>query len=288
MRCLGIDIGGTKTLSVVVDDEAVPPRVVQEQRFASNPQADPITTVLDIVRTIGDVDSVGVGIAGLVSLDGTVEMTTHLAGVRGVPLRETLAQSLDRPVVVDNDATCAVVGEWQLGAGRGHDDLLVVTIGTGIGGGAVVGGRLARGTHGFAGEFGHIVVERGGLRCPCGRSGCWETRVSGRGLAHIAGTASSTEVIEGCRRGDSAAKQALDEFGDWAALGLHNLVNVFDPSCIVLGGGLGSLADVVSVVAEHFVHGERSHVGRPLPSIVAAELADRAGAIGAALMSAAG
>lgn len=286
MRRLGIDIGGTKTLCVLIDDAGGEFSIVDERRVPTDPNADAVGTIVDIAGSFVDIDSLGVGIAGLVTRDGSVAVTTHLPGVRDLPLGRRLATSLGIPVVIDNDATCAAVAEWRLGAGRGEDDVLVVTIGTGIGGGAIIDGRVARGSHGFAGEYGHIVVQRDGLVCPCGRHGCWEAYVSGRGLAHIAGVASSEAVLDAFATGRADAVRAVGEFAEWAALGLHNLVNSIDPACIVLGGGLGSRPEIVAAVRERFVTGERSHLGRALPRIVAAQLGERAGAIGAALVGA--
>lgn len=286
MKRLGIDIGGTKTLCVVVDDSGPEPLVVHEQRVPTDPNGDAARIIVDLVRSFDRVDSLGVGIAGLVGRDGSVAVTTHLPGVHDLPLGRRLAATLGIPVAIDNDATCATVAEWRLGAGRGDNNMLMVTIGTGIGGGAIIDGRVARGHHGFAGEYGHIVVERDGLACPCGRHGCWEAYVSGRGLAHIAGAASSEAVVAAFAGGDKQAARAVGEFAEWAALGLHNLVNSLDPGCIVLGGGLGSRPEIVAVVEERFLNGERGHVGRGLPRIVAAQLGERAGAIGAALVGA--
>jgi len=286
VRRLGIDIGGTKTLCVVVDDSNGELSVVDERRVPTDPNADAATTIIGLATSFAGVDSLGVGIAGLVARDGSVAVTTHLPGVHDLPLGRRLATTLGIPVEIDNDATCATVAEWRFGAGRGEDNVLMVTIGTGIGGGAIINGRVARGSHGFAGEYGHIVVQRGGLACPCGRHGCWEAYVSGRGLAHIAGAPSSEAVLDAHVAGDPAASRAVGEFADWAALGLHNLVNSFDPACIVLGGGLGSRAEIVTAVHERFLAGERSHLGRALPRIVAAQLGEHAGAIGAALVGA--
>ncbi|MFM7410856.1 MAG: ROK family protein, partial [Actinomycetota bacterium] len=252
MRRLGIDIGGTKTLCVVVDDVEGEPRVIEERRVATDADGDAVAAVVSLARGFDGIASVGLGIAALVTRDGTAVTTTHLPGVRDAPLRAVLSERLGLPVVVDNDGTCTAVAEWRLGAARGYREVLAVTIGTGIGGGTIVGGRVARGANGFAGEYGHMVVERNGLACPCGRRGCWEAYVSGSGLAHIAGATSSEAVIEAYGRGDEAAARALDEFANWAALGLHNLVNIFDPACIVLGGGLGARSEVVAAITKRF------------------------------------
>lgn len=286
MRRLGIDIGGTKTLCVVIDDSVDGGRVVDERKVPTNLTGDAAAAVVDLARTFGEIDSVGVGIAGLVSRDGDVVVTTHLPGVRELPLRDRVVSQLGLPVVVDNDATCAAVAEWRIGSARGVDDALMVTLGTGIGGGAIVGGRVARGHNGFAGEFGHMVVARGGEPCPCGRRGCWEAYASGGGLARLAGGVASETVVERFLDGDSRATEIVTSFADWVVVGLHNLVNIYDPACIVLGGGLGSQREIVELVSTRFEEGEGGHVGRALPSLVAAVLGQRAGAIGAAFIGA--
>jgi len=286
VKRLGIDIGGTKTLCVVVDDSGAEPRVVDERRVSTDPRGDAGEAIVELARSFADIDSVGVGIAGLVSRDGTVVVTTHLPGVRDVPLRRQVEGALGIPVAVDNDATCAAVAEWRVGAARGCRDSLVVTLGTGIGGGAIVDGRVARGHNGYAAEFGHMVVERNGSRCPCGRRGCWEEYASGGGLSRLAGGIASEQVIEGFVARDEASVRVVGEFADWVAIGLHNLVNIHDPELIVLGGGLGSLPEIVDVVSRRFAAGEGGHAGRSLPRIAAAQLGHRAGAIGAAFIGA--
>jgi glucokinase len=286
VKRLGIDIGGTKTLCVVVDDSGAEPRVVDERRVSTDPRGDAGEAIVELARSFADIDSVGVGIAGLVSRDGTVAVTTHLPGVRDVPLRRQVEGALGIPVAVDNDATCAAVAEWRVGAARGCRDALVVTLGTGIGGGAIVDGRVARGHNGYAAEFGHMVVERNGSRCPCGRRGCWEEYASGGGLSRFAGGIASEQVVEGFVARDEASVRVVGEFADWVAIGLHNLVNIHDPELIVLGGGLGSLPEIVDVVSRRFAAGEGGHAGRSLPRIAAAQLGHRAGAIGAAFIGA--
>jgi len=286
VKRLGIDIGGTKTLCVVVDDSGAEPRVVDERRVSTDPRGDAGEAIVELARSFADIDSVGVGIAGLVSRDGTVVVTTHLPGVRDVPLRRQVEGALGIPVAVDNDATCAAVAEWRVGAARGCRDALVVTLGTGIGGGAIVDGRVARGHNGYAAEFGHMVVERNGSRCPCGRRGCWEEYASGGGLSRLAGGIASEQVIEGFVARDEASVRVVGEFADWVAIGLHNLVNIHDPELIVLGGGLGSLPEIVDVVSRRFAAGEGGHAGRSVPRIAAAQLGHRAGAIGAAFIGA--
>ena len=167
-------------------------------------------------------------------------------------------------VEVDNDATCATVAEWKTGVGVGITDLVLVTLGTGIGGGLVVNGELVRGRNGFAGEFGHMVVDPTGPLCPCGRRGCWERYASGSGLAMLAREAAIARRCEAvvelaggdpqdvrgehvqfaARAGDVEALAVIDEFARWVALGLSNLTNALDPEMFVLGGGLAAGADL--------------------------------------------
>jgi len=217
-----------------------------------------------------------------------------------------LAERLGHPVSVDNDGTCAALAEWRLGAGTGTSDMVLVTLGTGIGGGLVAGGRLQRGAHGFAGEFGHMVVDPHGPKCPCGRRGCWERYASGSGLAMLAREAATgrrlREVVEraggdpldvrgehvhdAAREGDAEARAVIDDFGRWVALGLANLTNALDPQMFVLGGGLAAGADLyLDPITRWF--GEllyQPHL-RPIPRIEFARLGPFAGAVGAALLA---
>ena len=268
MPTIGLDVGGTKVLGVVLDDDAA---VVAERKEPTRRDA-----------------------AGL--LEGLV-----------LPVGPTLAEAFGLPVRADNDATCAAWAEHQLGAAKGADTALLVTLGTGIGGGLVVDGLLVRGANGFAGEVGHMVVDDGGIPCTCGRRGCWERYASGTALGQqaraLVAEGGGTRLVElaggdpagvtgehvttAAAEGDADAIAVLDGFADWFALGLANLIHAFDPSRCVIGGGLvgagdvvfgpirTALADVRLVAPEH----------RPPVEVVPATLGARAGAIGAALLA---
>jgi glucokinase len=208
-------------------------------------------------------------------------------------------------VHVDNDATCAATSEWLFGAGRGATDMVLVTLGTGIGGGLVAGGKLQRGKHGFAGEYGHIVVDPDGPPCPCGRRGCWERYASGSGLARLAREAAvgrrvnrvldlaggdpesvrGEMVMQAAREGDADALKVIDLFGRWVALGLVNLTNVLDPEMFVLGGGLAAGSDLYLEPIKSWFH-ELIYQPelRPMPEVAFAHWNERAGAVGAALL----
>lgn len=310
---VGVDLGGTKCLGVVVDGDD---RVVDELRVPTPRGRGEILDVLgDVAAELvgrvrpdvaGDVAGVGVGAPGLVDAAGMLRYAPNLPGVSEMPLAGPLSERLGMTVVVENDASCAGWGEFAAGAGRGRSDMILVTLGTGIGGGIVLGGRLFRGHHGFAGEIGHMVVNPNGPPCPCGQRGCWERFASGSGLgslareAAVAGRAAGLVDLAGgdpdavrgehvtaaAAAGDPEATAVMDDFGWWVALGLANLANAMDPELFVLGGGLVEAGDVllhpVRRAFDRLVEGA-SH--RPPVSIVAAELGEHAGAIGAALLA---
>jgi glucokinase len=253
---------------------------------------------------------VGVGVPGMLDRAGILRFAPNLPEAGGADLGALLARRLGGPApVVANDANLAALAEHRLGAGRGVDDLLMVTLGTGIGGGLIVAGRLVTGARGFAGEIGHMVVDPSGPLCPCGRRGCWERFASGDGLSMLARRADERRgrgaprrraggrdeevrgehVTEAAQAGDPAALAVMDEFGWWIALGLTNLAAAVDPARIVIGGGLAASGELVlgptrRAFAALVEGGDR----RPAVEIVGATLGERAGAIGAALAARAG
>ncbi|MFM9225207.1 MAG: ROK family protein, partial [Actinomycetota bacterium] len=177
--------------------------------------------------------------------------------------------------------------------GRGGDEgglggAVMVTLGTGIGGGIVMGGRLQRGAHGFAGEMGHMIVERDGIACPCGLRGCWERYASGSALGDPATGPTGEQIVAAARGGDATAIARIEEFAGWVAIGLASLVNLCDPLVVVLGGGvIGSRDTVMPSVRTKFGEALYSAEARPHPRLEAAVLGERAGAIGAALLASA-
>ena len=303
---VGIDVGGTKALGVVLDASG---SVVAEERRPTprgeNSLGPLVDTLVELANDLGVDGSLGIGVPGLVTRDGVLRAAPNLDGVADFAVAELVGERLGHAVSLDNDATCATVAEWQLGAGRGASDLILVTLGTGIGGGLVADGVLHRGRNGFAGEYGHMVVQPDGPRCPCGRRGCWERYASGSGLAMLAREAATgrrlRSVVEhaggdpqavrgehvqaAAREGDEEALAVIDDFGRWVALGLSNLTNAFDPEVFVLGGGLAEGAELyLEPITRWF--GEllyQPHL-RPSPRIDFAEWGPLAGAVGAALL----
>lgn len=304
---LGIDVGGTKILGVVVDDAGA---VLAEEKVATPVGEE---AVLDAAADLGErlrvatgpVGAAGIGAAGLVDRSGVLRVSPNLPGVADAPLGEGLARRLGVPVAADNDATCAAWGEFHLGAARGTADAVVLTLGTGIGGGFVANGVLVRGASGFAGEPGHMVVDPDGPPCPCGRRGCWERYASGSGLGRLAREAAhaglASRVVElaggdaedvrgehvtaAAAEGDGQAQAVLERFGWWIALGAANLVNLLDPEVVVIGGGLAAAGELV-LAPTRAAFGDLVMAARHRPEVplVGTVLGPRAGAVGAALL----
>ncbi|MGH9088041.1 MAG: ROK family protein, partial [Acidimicrobiales bacterium] len=252
--------------------------------------------------------AIGVGVPGMVDRrSGVLRFSPNLPGAVGADMGGLLAERLPGATIrVDNDANCAAVAELRLGAARGADEALVVTLGTGIGGGVVSGGRVLAGAFGFAGEVGHVVVDPAGTPCPCGRRGCWERYASGAGLGRLAREAAfagrlhdavalaggDPELVRGehvtraAAAGDPGALGVLDDLGWWVAMGLANLAAVLDPQVVVVGGGLAGVGELLlgptrRAFAE-LVEGGRA---RPAIGVVPATFGERAGAVGAALLA---
>jgi glucokinase len=306
---VGVDVGGTKILAITVDEQG---KRVGEPIRRPTPKGgeailDAIVASIDEARaSVGSIGAVGVGIPGLVDRKGCLRVGPNLPGVIDVAFRADLESRVSLPVAVDNDATCATWAEVRIGAAKGATDAVMVTLGTGIGGGIVAHGELQRGANGFAGEPGHMVVDPNGPPCPCGRRGCWERFASGSGLGwlarHAAEANRASRVVElaggdvEAVRGEHVATAALEgdeealavfrDFGWWAALGIANLVDILDPEIFVVGGGLVSVGDLImepirSAFAGLVLAGDH----RPAVPIVPATLGEDAGAIGAGLLA---
>jgi glucokinase len=320
---LGIDVGGTKILGLAVDGtgavlaeaKAPTPRLLPPESTAGAGGDAVIEAIAAVAERLlqalgpgaGAVPAAGVGVPGLVDDAGRLRFSPNLPGGEGLDVRGRLSERLGGfPVVVDNDATCAVIGEWRHGAAVGATDAVVVTLGTGIGGGLVVNNHVARGALGYAGEIGHMVVDPSGPPCPCGKRGCWERFASGSGLGRLAREAAhagrldevlrlaggdpeavrAEDVTAAAAAGDASAQVVLEELGWWLALGLANLANILDPSVFVLGGGLVDALDlVIEPVRAAFDTLVEGRLGRPEVTIRLAMLGERAGAVGAGLLA---
>ena len=283
MTPAGVDIGGTKCLGVILRDG----EVVRTARRPTPVAAGLPDVIADLLDELGEWDTLRVGAPGLVTLDGAMRASPNVREADNYPLRERLEARLGRPVAVANDATVAALAEWRLGAGRGVDDMWMVTLGTGIGGGLVQRGRVQFGAHGYAGEIGHMVVEPDGILCRCGRRGCWERYASGSGLTNLSGGLHGEDVVARAAAGEPEALDVIARFARWVGIGLSNLANMTDPAAIVIGGGLvESAATIMPAIRAAFLDALYASEHREAPDLRVAALGERAGAVGAALLPA--
>lgn len=316
---IGIDVGGTKVAGGVVDPDG---RVLALTR-ADTPATDVTRTrdvIVDMVRELAaahPVVAVGIGAAGWVdAARATVSFAPHLAW-RDEPLRDRLAAAVDLPVVVENDANAAAWAEFQFGAARepnrdrsgagrtgAADPMVLVTVGTGIGGGIVLGGGLVRGAHGYAGEPGHQVVVPDGHPCSCGRRGCLEQYASGAALVRFVRSGAAADpvaaaalrelagdpdqltgplVTTAARAGDKLARDAFDQVGRWLGIGLADLVQVLDPALLVIGGGVAEAGELLLAPTRESYRDALAQRGAlPVAEVRPARLGTAAGVVGAA------
>ena len=271
MSSVGIDVGGTKCHGVRVD---VNGEVLAEVRYPTPPVAELVPLLADMFHELGGTTALGIGVPGLITPEGVVKASPNMPGAFNVPVGPQLREQLGIAVHVENDATMAAFGEWKAGAARGAENAVMVTLGTGIGGGIVLSGKLQ-----------HMVVQRDGDECVCGRRGCWERYASGSALKMLSGGISGEEVFAAAVAGDAKALEVVDAYAQWIAVGLASLTNICDPEIIVLGGGVvDSVGVVMDAVRTSFIDALYSAQWRAHPQLVTAELGARAGAIGSALM----
>jgi glucokinase len=308
---IGIDIGGTKVAGGLVTAEGT---VVHRTRRDTPHRSTSPSVVEDLIVEVvhelqasatAEVVAVGIGAAGFVSADRTtVVFSPHLSW-RDEPLRDQLRGRVDVPVWVDNDANAALWAEWRFGAARGEANVVMVNLGTGIGGAILLDGHVLRGAFGIAGEFGHMQVVPGGQRCECGNKGCWEQYASGNVLVRearsilVARSPLGTDLLtraggdpmaltgpmitEAARDGDPTATELFTEVGQWLGVGIANLAAAHDPGLFVVGGGVSAAGDLLLEPARTTFRRTLTGRGyRPEARIVQAALGNEAGLIGAA------
>lgn len=308
---IGVDIGGTKVTTAAVDSEI---NIIAEKTEPTQCQSAE-GLVKQVVGLINDllvcselssveVVGVGLGVAGLVDFkQGLVYYCPNLS-LENVALKSRLEQKVALPVFVDNDANLATLAEMLHGAGRGVANFVCLTIGTGIGGGLVIEGKLYRGSRNLAGEIGHTIVEPQGARCGCGQRGCLEAMASGQALVRLAREKFSQNkaslvfqevegrlesingeiVIEAARQGDKLANQVLGEIGSYLGQGLASVINLLDPELIIVGGGLVVAGKLILGPARRVVAEKILPRGKREVPIVSAKLGPKAGLIGAATL----
>src|ERR671939_53386 len=286
---IGVDLGGTKLLAGTVDAEFR----VHHRAYRLSRRDAVVETIVEAVEeareaTRRDVRAVGVGVPCLIEPSSGVVMACNHFPLVNVPLRDLLVERLGLPVVVDNDANAALVGEWRHGAARGARNVVLLTIGTGIGGGIVLDGRIARGASGAAAELGHIVIDESGPPCPgnCPNRGCLEAFDSGLGAAVAAGREITGPLVtELAFDGDPAARAAIAALGRRLGVGMTSLVNALNPEVLVVGGGLVAAGDLLLDPAREVVAARGLVPARDQVRIVAARFGDESGMLGAAALA---
>lgn len=305
---IGVDIGGTKVAGGVVDPDG---QVLARTR--RDTPADDVAKTRDVIvevvaelAALHPVAAVGIGAAGWIDASrSTVLFAPNLAW-RDEPLRDYVSNSLGLPVIVENDANVAAWAEFRYGAARHADDSMVMfTVGTGIGGGIVLGGELVRGAHGIAAELGHMISVPEGHLCGCGRFGCIEQYASGKALVRFARAGArqdptratrllelaegDAETITGpmvtaaAQAGDHVSREAFAKIGQWLGIGLADLVQILDPQVLVVGGGVAEAGDLLLGPARQSYVDSLAQRGRlPVAEVRAAEMGNAAGVVGAA------
>lgn len=304
---IGIDVGGTKVAAGVVDQHG---SIVEKLKRAT-PSGSPELTAKVIGETVTElagrhkVDSVGIGAAGFIDVAGSGVLFAPNLAWRNEPLRQRVEDYAGLPVVVENDANAAAWAETMLGAARGHEHVMLVAIGTGIGAGIVINGQLYRGRWGIAGEPGHYRVVPEGRLCGCGNRGCWEQYASGSALTteardiarrspsgaarllQLAGgdpdAIGGAQVTQAAEEGDPAALRCFGIVGSWLGQGMADLAAILDPGCIVIGGGVSEAGELlIGPARAAFERGLTGGRYRPPVYITHAALGPDAGIVGAA------
>lgn len=312
MFTFGIDLGGTNIVAAVVDEKY---NIIAK---AKTPTAVPRSAELifdDIAKvckeavekaglTMNDISSVGLGTPGTVNSDGVIEFANNL-NFDNVPAKDMIIERLgDKPVYVANDANCAALGEAYAGCGNGAKNFIAVTLGTGVGSGVIIDGKIVTGVNNAGGECGHMVIVVDGEACTCGRHGCWEAYASATALinqtkkameqypdsvmhqlAKEEGKVSGKTAFDAMRRGDIAGIKVVDQYIKYVACGIINLVNALQPEIICVGGGICNEGETLLRPLRRYIEAERYSVYSKIQTkILKAELGNDAGIIGAAIL----
>ncbi|XOQ44933.1 MAG: Glucokinase [Clostridium sp.] len=312
MYYLGIDLGGTNIAVGVVDENyQIVARAKRKTKVPCTPQEiceQLAATALEALKnagiTLNDIPYVGIGTPGTVNRgNGVVEYSNNLH-FENLPLQKLLADRLQKDVVVENDANAAAFGEYRAGALKGATNALAITLGTGIGSGIIIDGKIYAGSNYAGGEIGHTVIVANGRRCTCGRLGCWEAYASATGLItmtreameknkdsllwKIAGTLENVDgrtAFEAMRAGDTAGKEVVEQYIFYLACGLTNCVNIFQPDILCIGGGISHEGEALLRPLREIVDKENYARNTNKRTVICrAQLGNDAGILGAALL----
>ncbi len=313
MYRIGVDLGGTNIAVGVVNEELKIIGRGKVKTKAPRPAAEIFDDIALAVQmavkdagiSMDDVKSVGVGTPGSVNKDnGYIEFSNNLE-FNQVPAKEMLEERIGKPIYLENDANCAALGEAIAGVGKGVGNFVAVTLGTGVGSGIIVNGKIVSGVNYAGGEMGHTVIMVNGKQCNCGRKGCWEQYASATAL--IAKTkeamlenkdskmwllcngsvdnASGRTAFDAMRLGDEAAQKVVDNYIYYVAVGVSNIINTFQPEFVCVGGGVSHEGETLLAPLRKHIEDERYSIyASKQTKVVAAELGNDAGIFGAALL----
>ncbi len=308
---MAIDLGGSKINIAIISGNG---RVIAEERCPTLADEGPMPVINRLFSAIdhllghnnmelSEVDSISIAAAGAIDSDkGVITLSPNLPGWRNIPLRDLVQKKYRINTFLVNDASAAALGEHYFGAGRGISNQILLTVGTGIGGGIIINGELYRGYCGSAGEIGHMTIDANGPKCACGNVGCLEMLASGTAIAREAirrvssGEKSALVGIVGGRTvditaekvgvaaggGDSLALDVILQAATYLGVGMVNLVNIFNPEMIIVGGGVAGLGDLLLGPARRLVRERAFPISAESVRVVAAELGNEAGVYGAA------
>lgn len=311
MHFIGVDLGGTNIASGMVNQEGeilstavIPTEAHKGREYVINNMKKEIHKLIEKAPD-SRIDGIGLGIPGLMDIKKGISIFAGNLGWYDVPVMEEFRKEFDVPICMDNDVRVATLGEKYFGAGVGVDNLICITLGTGVGSGLILDGRIYRGYSYSAGEFGHISVVKDGLYCNCGNRGCLEMYASAPGIvrrtkkhiseghytiitAMVDGDLSriTTKTISAAwEKGDNLARMIIDETAELLAIGIATYVHLINPELIIIGGGVSLLGDKLFIPLQEYFNKHSVKVLRNKVSIVPAKLKDEAGIIGAAALS---
>ncbi len=311
MYYIGIDLGGTNVAIGIVTQEG---KIVDKKSFPTNagrPCSDLAKEMADTIfalleknsLTVDDIKSIGMGSPGSIDKNSGVIIYSNNLHFENEPIKAEIQKYIDKPFYIENDANCAAWAEVMAGAAKGVNDAIMITLGTGVGGGIIANGRLYSGFNFCGGELGHTVLVKDGEPCTCGRKGCWETYSSATALIRMTkceaeknkdskmwnhlkeGRFNGRTAFNAMREGDESAKKVVDEYLNYLATGIANMINIFQPEVFVIGGGVSNEGEPLLAPLRELVPQQTYGGGRiPTTKIVKAIMGNDAGIVGAALL----
>ena len=283
---IGIDLGGTKIAAAASDECGC---ILSEIIVPTEANKGKKQVVLNIVKAIeclshslkSKISSIGIGVPGPIDYKkGLVINPPNLPGWKKVNLKEELSKFFKVPIFIDNDANCAALGEALFGAGQKANDFIYITVSTGIGGGIIIDRKIYRGANGSAGEFGHMIIDPNGYKCGCGNHGDLEAMASGTSIRTRSGEDAMAIHIK-AQQGDKKAIKVINETAYYLGIGIANLVNIFNPELVVVGGGLSNMGELLLKPTRQEFNKHALALPKKSVKIVRAKLRARAGLLGA-------